>query len=125
MKLIIAGGRDINLEPHEILNAIADTDLVLAEITEIVSGGASGADKSGEVMASIVGIDIKRFPAKWDEYGKIAGPIRNKQMADYADALLLFWDGKSRGSADMKKQMQDVDKPIYEVIIDGANSTSS
>jgi hypothetical protein len=41
------------------------------------------------------------FPAKWDKYGKAAGPLRNREMAAYADALILVWDGKSRGSANM------------------------
>lgn len=62
-------------------------------------------------------IFVKEFPADWDKFGKGAGPIRNKQMADYADALLLIWDGESRGSANMKSQMEKLGKPIYEVIL--------
>lgn len=47
------------------------------------------------------------FPAKWDTYGKAAGMIRNKEMADYAikdsekAILFAFWDGESRGTKGM------------------------
>lgn len=44
---------------------------------------------------------MKRFPADWGKYGKSAGVLRNKQMAEYADGLIAFWDGKSRGTANM------------------------
>lgn len=44
---------------------------------------------------------LKIFPADWDKYGRRAGPIRNREMAEYADALLAYWDGKSRGTKNM------------------------
>jgi hypothetical protein len=34
-------------------------------------------------------------------YGRIAGFVRNEEMAKIADACVVFWDGKSTGSADM------------------------
>ncbi len=37
-----------------------------------------------------------RFAADWNKYGKKAGPVRNRKMADYAEALIAVWDGKSR-----------------------------
>ncbi len=39
-------------------------------------------------------------------------------MALYGDALLLIWDGKSRGSTSMRNEMKKLDKPVYEVILD-------
>lgn len=44
---------------------------------------------------------IDYFPAEWDRYGKRAGYIRNEEMAKHADALVAFWDGKSRGTKHM------------------------
>ena len=44
---------------------------------------------------------VAYFPADWDKYGKAAGFIRNEQMAQNADALVVFWDGKSRGTKNM------------------------
>ncbi len=86
-------------------------------ISEVVSGGAIGVDLSGENFANIFGFKLKKFPADWETHGKAAGPIRNKQMAEYADALLLIWDGKSKGSTNMKTQMIKLKKPVYEIII--------
>jgi hypothetical protein len=122
MKLIIAGSRTINAD--SLLNGIILFLGLDTKISEVVSGTANGVDKSGEKWAlemqrlcGHMGPKISRFPAEWDTHGKVAGPIRNAQMADYADALLLIWDGESRGSANMKKQMEKRGKPIYEIVV--------
>jgi len=62
-------------------------------------------------------IKIKEFPANWEKYGRAAGPIRNKEMAEYADALILIWDGKSKGSLNMLKNAREQKLIIKEVII--------
>ena len=86
------------------------------KVTEIVSGGCpSGADAAGERWASENDVGVLRFKAEWEKYGKAAGPIRNKKMAEYADALLLIWDGKSPGSRNMREEMKKLGKKIYEV----------
>lgn len=114
MKMIIAGSRTLNPKIKEI------ADIVYAyriAITEIVSGTAAGVDRCGEAYAKAAGQPVKRFPADWETHGKAAGHLRNRQMAEYADALLLIWDGSSKGSANMKKEMQKLGKPVYEVIM--------
>jgi hypothetical protein len=99
MKIIIAGGRDFN----DYNKLCQFCDKILSEQTEveIVSGTANGADKLGEKYANDNGHPIKQFPADWDKFGKSAGYKRNAQMAEYADALIAFWDGKSRGTKHM------------------------
>lgn len=47
------------------------------------------------------------FPADWNKHGKAAGPILNAEMAEVADALIAFWDGKSRGTANMIQLAKD------------------
>jgi len=117
MKVIIAGSRTLTLNPGELHAYVLKAGL-LSKIKEVVSGGARGIDKSGEVWVEAFNISkVKVIPAKWEEHGRAAGPIRNKEMAKYADALLLIWDGKSRGSANMKKQMETLGKPVYEFIV--------
>lgn len=72
------------------------------EITEVVSGACKkGVDQLGEGWAKRKGIPVKRFPADWNQYGRRAGPLRNREMARYADALIAIWDGKSRGTRSM------------------------
>jgi hypothetical protein len=117
MRLIIAGSRDLKISSDELFEII-DKFGILYQITEIVSGCASGIDSDGEKFAEDYSIRLKHFPADWKKYGGLAGPRRNRQMAEYAEALLLIWDGKSRGSANMKARMLGMGKPVYETIME-------
>lgn len=67
----------------------------------IVSGHAHGADTLGERFAKEQGLTVELHPAKWKALGKAACIIRNAEMARASDALIAFWDGKSRGTAHM------------------------
>ncbi|MCD7910992.1 DUF2493 domain-containing protein [Bacillus velezensis] len=100
--VIIAGTRTFNNYP--LLTQWCDHLLQFYDSSQVViiSGGARGADKLGERYAKDRGMGLIVKPALWDRYGKSAGYIRNKQMAEIADALILFWDGKSRGSMHMR-----------------------
>ena len=120
MRIIIAGSRNLRVSSIEIVNHLLeffDKSNLKDPISNIVSGGAKGIDSCGEALAKENDIPLKVFSANWDKYGRSAGPRRNKQMAEYADALLLIWDGKSRGSKSMKTLMEELGKPVFEVII--------
>lgn len=97
MKTIIAGSRGIT-DYNLLLRAMERIDW---QPSEIVSGAANGVDKLGERWAEENGVELTKFPAEWDLYGKAAGHIRNAQMAKYADAVIVLWDGKSRGASNM------------------------
>ena len=99
MKVIIAGGRDF--KDYNRLKEVCDKILINQNNIEIVSGTAGGADTLGERYAQDKGYEVKKFPAKWDEYGKKAGYLRNQEMGEYADGLIAFWDGKSKGTKHM------------------------
>lgn len=99
MKVIIAGGREFS--DYELLKSSCDNILSSVTDIEIVSGKSLGADKLGEYYAKEKGYKVKEFPADWIKYKKGAGPIRNKQMAEYADGLIAFWDGRSKGTKNM------------------------
>ncbi len=115
MKLIIAGSRNLYMS---IKNITACLDLhEIGSVQEVICGGASGPDRAGKAWALVYDVTVNEFPAEWDTHGKAAGPIRNRQMAEYGEALLLIWDGESRGSANMKKEMLKLNKPVYEVIL--------
>jgi hypothetical protein len=114
MKTIIAGTRTFN--DYELLETKLTEFRLTHDITEIVSGGAIGADRLGEVYAMRNDIPIKPFPAKWVKHGKAAGPIRNRQMAEYADQLIVFWDGQSKGTENMIDSMDKQKKPVYMVL---------
>jgi hypothetical protein len=98
MKVIIAGSRNFN--DYNLLKSSCDNLLTQFNNIEIVSGTARGADKLGERYAREKGYSIKEFPANWN-LGKSAGYIRNDEMAQYADMLIAFWDGTSKGTKHM------------------------
>lgn len=109
MKVIVAGSRE-GFVLRNVSEAIEESGYT---ITELVSGGARGVDTDGVRWANLRSIPVKLFPAKWDEFGKSAGMIRNHEMALYADALIAVWDGKSRGTQHMILDMQKTGKPVY------------
>jgi len=109
MKVIIAGSRTIT-DYEFVLEAIEESGF---KITEVVSGCANGVDKLGERYALENNIPIKLFPAQWIKYGRGAGIIRNKEMAEYADALIACWDGTSAGTRNMMWQVNDFNLKMY------------
>lgn len=113
MKVIIAGSRTItdpDILDRAILNAYNEKQIV---ITEIVSGGAAGADRLGEKRARANAIPLRVFPANWARDAHAAGFIRNRMMAVYADALIALWDGKSRGTANMIDLAEKKGIPVW------------
>jgi hypothetical protein len=100
LKVIIAGSRT-ETRFGQLLHAINGCGWPIASFAEVVSGGARGVDHLGERWAEIVGIKVKRFPAKWHTYGSAAGRQRNIEMAVYANALIAVWDGSSPGTRHM------------------------
>lgn len=120
VKLIVAGGRDFDnyvLAEQKLLYYTGNVDGNII----IISGGCDdkkgkhtftrkdgtkvyGADGLGERFASEYLIDVQIFLADWSVYGKSAGPRRNGEMADYGTHCICFWDGLSRGTADMIKK---------------------
>ena len=118
MKYIIAGGRDfINRGVLErVLQRYTDIDTV-------ISGCAQGADTLGAEWAAKNHIPLQTFPAYWNIYGKSAGFIRNAEMGEHADALIAFWDGKSKGTAHMIQTMRRNGK-TYDVYDYQGNKTA-
>lgn len=101
-RVIVAGGR--SFQDYARLEAALDYLLsgkVKDHVIVIVSGTARGADQLGERYARARGHVIDRYPANWDAHGKRAGYLRNSEMADNADAVVLFWDGQSKGTGHM------------------------
>lgn len=115
MKTIIAGCREFT--DYNLLKSKVDYYRKDNAITEVVCGGATGADALGENYAVQNGIPVKGFPADWNKHGKAAGPIRNRQMAEYADCLIAVWDGKSRGTKNMIDEMNRLMKPVFLIWI--------
>lgn len=70
----------------------------LDQVTQIVSGGAKGADSIAELLAKWSGKEMIVYYPDWDKYGKQAGFIRNRLIINDSDCVLAFWDLKSKGT---------------------------
>lgn len=111
-RIVVAGSREYNnynAAKEYIDNCIKD----LKNCTFIfVSGGCRGADSLGERYAKEVGYSVEVYKANWEKYGRAAGPIRNKQMAEICDVAICFWDGKSKGTKSMIEMAWDFGKTV-------------
>jgi hypothetical protein len=122
IKVIIAGSRtfdDYDLLFEKCSQILEDYDSVAVEI---VSGNARGADRLGERFAKEKGFALTLFPADWNKFGKSAGYIRNKEMAEYADILIVFWDGVSKGTEHMIDLAGKYNLKITKILIDNKNN---
>jgi len=85
--------------------------LTLPSDTIIVEGEAEGADLLARSVAEELGFHVEPYPANWTQYGRAAGPIRNKQMLDEGQPHLViyFHDdlAKSTGTRDMVKKAKE------------------
>lgn len=123
MKIVIAGSR--HLDSGFILQMLRTNKVSICDWTRatfntdienvvwLTGMCPTGADK----VPIMCGLSYEPYEAEWKKFGRSAGPIRNEQMANDGDGLLLVWDGKSRGSQDIKNRMLIKGKPILEIII--------
>lgn len=90
MKVAVIGSRGLT---------VSDFGRYLPEnTTEIVSGGAKGVDTSAKEYAKSNGIKLTEFLPEYTRFGRSAPLKRNITIIEYADIVLAFWDGKSRGT---------------------------
>ena len=104
MKVAVIGSRNL---------AVKNLEKYLPEgTTEIVSGGARGIDSCAKNYANTNGIPLKEFLPNYDEFGRSAPLLRTLEIIDYADIVLAFWDGKSRGTKFVIDKCRAKGKPV-------------
>lgn len=116
MKLIVAGGRDFtdtNRMIEELQKLVNSGNI--PECPELVCGMARGADMLAYSLWANHNMKIHTFPADWKTHPRSAGYIRNAEMGNFADVLVAFWDGKSKGTKHMIYIMNKLNKPVYVV----------
>lgn len=84
----------------------------------ILSGDCKGADALGERFALENNLQIEKYPARWDLYGRAAGPKRNKTMVDNCDRIICFWNGSSKGTQSTINYAKNANKDIRIKYID-------
>jgi hypothetical protein len=115
-KLIIAGNRDLYVRDAFLRLHIAASGW---DVGEIVTGDATGIDECARGYARTHSIPLEVFKAFWRKFGKAAGPIRNKQMVRYGDALLAIknYKAESRGTNNIISQAREAGIPVRVVTV--------
>lgn len=103
LKALVCGGRDFSDEAH-LFSVLSSFTFEGKKIDSLISGLARGADSLAEKWARANNIPFEGYPADWKQYGRSAGPIRNKQMLDEGkpDVVIAFPGG--RGTSNMINQ---------------------
>src|SRR5262245_50944752 len=115
MKLIIAGSRTFT--DYQLLCQTLAPER--SRITQVLTGGARGADQLGFRWAVRHHVRSRCFAADWERFGKSAGVRRNYQMGQAGDMLLACWDGRYAGTQHMISCMQQLGKPVVVIRTDG------
>ena len=107
MKVAVVGSRSI---------FVTDIGMYISDGDEIVSGGAVGVDSCAAEYAKKNGLKLTVFLPQYERYGRAAPIARNKKIVDYADKIIAFWDGKSKGTLSVIKYAEKTGK-LCEIIL--------
>ena len=107
MKVAVVGSRSI---------LTTDISMYISDGDEIVSGGAVGVDSCAAEYAKENGLKLTVFLPQYERYGRAAPIVRNKKIVEYADKIIAFWDGKSKGTLSVIKYAEKTGK-LCEIIL--------
>lgn len=107
MRIAIIGSR--GLTPENMREHIPECD-------EIVSGGAKGVDTCATEYARANSIHLTEFLPDYEKYGRAAPIRRNEQIVDYADKIIAFWDGCSKGTLSVIRYAEKIGKECNVII---------
>ena len=108
MKIAVVGSRNLT-------NLVLDR-YIPKDVEEIVSGGAVGVDFCAAEYAKKKGLKLTVFLPQYERYGRAAPIVRNKQIVDYADQMIVFWNGSSKGTLSVIKYAQKTGKPCQIIV---------
>jgi hypothetical protein len=109
MRVLVCGGRNFD--------CYHATEWALDELNPsvLIEGGATGADEHARIYAAGNNIELLTFKADWNRYGRVAGPIRNKQMIDEGRPECVLAMPGGRGTADMVRRAVEAGIHVIEV----------
>lgn len=110
MRVAIIGSRTLKIDNLE--------DYIPENTVEIISGGANGVDSCAKDFALKNSLTYTEFLPKYDKFVKSAPLKRNLEIMDYADMVIAFWDGKSRGTRFVIENCEKLGKSIKVVMVD-------
>jgi hypothetical protein len=108
---LVTGGREFNNRAR-LFTKLDDILICLGGIEALIHGNARGTDTLAKLWAKDRGVACKPYPADWDRYGKVAGPIRNQRMIDEGKPDLCVAFPGGTGTADMVRRCRDHEIPV-------------
>ena len=109
MKIAIIGSRTV---------IVKNLGEYISKNDELVSGGAKGVDSCAAEYAKANGMKITEFLPEYEKYGRAAPIVRNKKIVDYADKVIAFWDGTSKGTKHVIDQCKRLGKGVTVHVIE-------
>ncbi len=110
MKIAVVGSRNLSVTEMQLKNHLSNA-------TEIVSGGAKGIDACARVYANHNHIKFTEFLPDYSRYGRAAPIVRNKKIVDYADQIIVFWDGSSKGTLSVIRYAEKIQRPCHVILL--------
>lgn len=117
-RVLVCGDR--HWDDRKIIYTVLDGELVKGSFN-VISGMAPGADTYAAQWAERLSgmVTLMAFPADWNQFGRSAGPIRNRQMLNEGkpDIVYAFHDNlsESRGTKDMVTIARKAGLPVYVI----------
>lgn len=111
MKIAVVGSRGVLVDDETLLQYLSEGD-------EVVSGGAEGVDRCAAECAKKHGLCLVELLPCYERYGRAPPIVRNKELVDYADRVVVFWDGRSRGAHSVIRYAQKTGKDIEVILCD-------
>ena len=113
MKVLVCGGRRYKdaLTLGSWLGGIHKD----SPITEIIEGGATGADDLARKFGEFQKIPVRTFRADWKALGNSAGPVRNRQMLEEGKPDLVVAFPGGNGTANMVDQARKAGVRVLEI----------
>ena len=113
MKIAVIGSRSL---------VVTNLHTFLPEnCSEIVSGGAMGIDRCAKEYAIANHLKLTEFLPEYERYQKRAPLVRNRRIIDYADSVLAFWDGTSKGTRFVIETCRKLGKPCTVIYVKPGN----
>ncbi len=111
MKVAVVGSRTLDSQVYALLGLH-----IPAGCSEIISGGARGVDQLAERYAHENSLKLTVIQPDYDTFDRAAPLIRNAQIIEASDYVVIFWDGVSRGSMNVIMTCMKTNKP-YKIIL--------
>ncbi len=112
MRVAIVGSRGILVESLE---------KYVSKEDEIISGGAIGVDTCAAEYARANGMKLTEFLPEYERYGRAAPIVRNQKIVDYAEKIIVFWDGRSKGARSVIQYAKRTKKECVIVMCYGSD----